>query len=287
MAASLGARSARLFVAVSVVVLSLASGVTLAARAKKPDMVSNWRGDAPIVIDGVNQEWQGRLSPAKDVPVSIGFFNDSQFLYFCLTTSDRAVREQIMRQGLIVWMDQEGGKKKSFGIEYPVGMRGMYMVERTGDTSEPTGASRKPLEANQDRLVIHGPGKNDRNDVSFEEAPGIQAKVGESTGVLVYELRVPLAKGEGQPYAVGAKADSIVGVGLETPEMERPAERPMGGGGGGRGGFGGFGGRGGYGGGGGGYGGRSGGYGRSAGGEMAKPMKVWTTVQLADASPAR
>jgi len=273
----------RALVAIAIVAPALLSGVTVAARSKKPDIISRWRGDTPIAIDGVNQEWEGRLSPVKDAPISIGFYNDSQYLYFCLTTSDRAARGQILRQGLIVWIDQKAGKKKSFGVEFPVGMPGTYVVERTGDTGEATGRQGQPMAANQDRLVILGPGKNDRRDLAFEEAPGIQAKIGESTGVLVYEMRVPLVKSDSQPYAIGARANAMIGVGLQTPEFDRSAMRPQmggGGGGGGRGGRGGFGGRGGGMGGRGGYGGR-GGMGGGRGFEAPKPLKVWNVVQLA------
>jgi hypothetical protein len=136
------------------------------------------------------------------------------------------------------------------------------------------------MAANQDRLVILGPGKNDRRDLAFEEAPGIQAKIGESTGVLVYELRVPLVKSDSQPYAIGARTNAMIGVGLETPEFDRSAMRSQMGGGGGRGGRGGFGGRGGGMGGRGGYGGR-GGMGGGRGFEATKPLKVWNVVQLA------
>ncbi len=283
---------ARVLLTIILMAPALLAGVTVGARSKKADVSSQWRGDTEIVVDGVNTEWQGRLSPVKDVPVSIGFFNDDRYLYFCLTTSDRATRAQIMRRGLIVWIDQGGGKKKDFGIEFPVGMSGMYMVEQTGgDTGEGRDRQAQPLEASKDRLVVLGPGKNDRRDLAFEEAPGIEAKIGESQGVMVYEMRVPLAKTETQPYAIGAKPDTIVGVGLETPEIDRSATpqhmgRGEGGEGGGHGGYGGghggYGGRGGLGGrgGDGGYGGRGGmGGGRSF--AQQKPIKVWDTVQLA------
>jgi len=224
----------RVLAAIALVAPALLSGVTLTASSKAPDFISRWRGEMPIAIDGVNQEWQGLLAPMKDTRVSIGFYNDDQYLYFCLTTGDRATRSQILRQGLIVWIDQRGGKKKNFGIEFPVGLPGMFVVDRAGDTGEARAVPARPLEANQDRLVILGPGKNDRQDLAFDEAPGIQAKIGESTGVLVYEMRVPLAKSDGQPYAIGARPNTVVGVGLETPEFNRSAMRPpIGGGGGG------------------------------------------------------
>lgn len=279
------ARSMRALVVVTFMAAIAMSGATLLAGPKKADMTSHWRGETPIAIDGVNQEWQGLLMPVKDVNASIAFYNDDQFLYFCLTTSDGATRSQILRRGLIVWIDQGGGKKKDFGVEFPVALPGMYVVERSGDAGDATGGSRQ-LDANQDRLIILGPDKNERHDLSFDEAPGIQAKIGQSEGVLVYEMRVPLARNSGQPYAIGARPNAIVGVGLETPEISQSATRPAMGGGGGEGGRGGYGGRGGmpgrggYGGRGGGYGGR-GGSGGGRGEQMTKPIKVWNTVQLA------
>lgn len=279
-------RVTRALVVIALVSPVLFAGVTVAARSRKADIASRWRGETQVTIDGVNEEWQGLLSPVKDVPVSIAFVNDDRYLYFCLTTSDRAARAQIMRRGLIVWIDQGGGKKKDFGVEFPVGLRGMYLVDRPGDTGEARDGQAQPLEASKDRLVILGPGKNDRRDLAFEEAPGIQARIGEAAGVLVYELRVPLAKAEGQPYAIGARPDALIGVGLETPEIDRSTMRPQM-----RGGEGGPGGRGGWGGGGGGYGGRGGtggrggyggrgGMGGGRGPEQQKPIKVWNTVQL-------
>jgi hypothetical protein len=258
---------------------ALFPGVRLDARSKKADMTSRWRSDTPVVVDGVNEEWGGMLSPVKDAPVSVAFSNDEHYLYFCLTTSDRSAREQILRQGLIVWIDPDGGKKKTFGVEFPVGMPGTYLIDRTGDTGEARGGQR-PVPANQDRLVILGPGKNDRRDLAFDEAPGIQAKIGETTGVLVYEMRVPLSRANNEPFAAGANDTSIVGVGLETPQFDREGMRPtMRGGSGGIGGRGGYGGRGGMGG-RGGYGGRGGMGPGGRGFEATKPVKVWKTVQL-------
>jgi hypothetical protein len=268
----------------------MSSTARLDARSKKPDLESTWRAGNTIAIDGVNQEWEGRLVPLKDVPASVGFYNDNDNLYFCLTTSDRNLRTQIMRQGLMVWVDPGGGKKKDFGVEFPVGLPGMVLLEQRGDTGEP-GISRQPLAADQERIVILGPEKNDRENISLDEARGIQAKIGESAGVLVYELKLPLHKTGKDSYGPGAEPGTIVGVGLETPEFQPPAGRSTGGGeGGGRrgpggGGWGGMGGHGGYGGYGGGHGGMGGGGERGGGRgsfERPKPLKAWTTVQLAE-----
>ena len=145
-------------------------------------------------------------------------------------------------------------------------------------------------------MAILGPGKDDRHDIALQELRGVQAKVGESVGVLVYELRVPLAVSADEPYAAGVKANAMLKVSLETPAFERPSGEGggrggPGGGGAGRGaGGGGFPGMGGRGGGmgapGGGMGGRGGGMGGPGGGgggnfQPPKPLDVSITVQLA------
>ncbi|MGE5359700.1 MAG: hypothetical protein ACM3NQ_11845 [Bacteroidales bacterium] len=261
-----------------------AAGGQLRAGSRKADLTSTWRAGDTIAIDGVNQEWQGKLTPIKDTPVSMAFYNDGEFLYLCLTTSDQATRTAIKRQGLTVWFDSEGGKKKDFGVEYPLGLPGMTVVERSGEMGEPSIRDR-PLDADTERLAILGPGKSDRETMGVEEAPGIQAKLGDENGVLVYEMKVPLRKADGVRYAIGATPDAIIGIGLETPEFQHPQSRTgMSGGDGGEGGRGGRGGWGGMGGMPGGMGGR-GGYGRPGGeggrGQMPKPLKQWATVLLA------
>src|SRR5512135_2473988 len=115
-----------------------AAGSHVGAGGHKADLTSTWRAGDTIAIDGVNQEWQGKLTPIKDAPVSMAFYNDGDFLYLCLTTSDRPTRTAIERQGLTVWFDSEGGKKKDFGVEYPLGLPGMTVVERSGEMGEPS-----------------------------------------------------------------------------------------------------------------------------------------------------
>ncbi|MFA4889034.1 MAG: hypothetical protein WC628_05625 [Candidatus Omnitrophota bacterium] len=58
-----------------------------------------------------------------------------------------------------------------------------------------------------------GPGKV----LSLEEAAkfGIEAKVGRENDYFVYELKVPLVKSIEHPYAIEAKTDKAIGLGLE------------------------------------------------------------------------
>lgn len=268
----------------------------LDARADRTRIDSHWR-DRDIVIDGSNAEWPGPLLQIDEkTPVAVAAANDGQFLYLVLHASDAMARARIVRQGLIVWFDPSGKNKKQFGIKFPVGMEGGGMrgtfggdgrrgTPRDGGTPPGGGAAGDPGQRGPEmfeppnRLEVHGPKKDDVHSFVADKVPGIAVKIGQVEGALVYELQVPLARTSEFEYAIGTTPGALIGIGLETPKMERPS--PDGGRGRGIGG-GGMGGRGGRGRGGGGMGGGGRGMGGAGrGGEQMKPIKAWALLQLA------
>ncbi len=259
-----------------------------------PHMDSRWR-TADITVDGRQDDWPSSLMPLGDQPLSIDAVNDGSFLYLRLATSDPGARQQILREGLLVWFDGAGGTKKRLGIKYPFvqhgsggaddnehGGRGGYGGGRrphggteSGDKPDPD--TYEPPEA----LEVLGPGKDDARMLVRDHAQGIEVALRMDHGTAVYELKVPLAKNSDHPYAVDAAAGQTIGVGFETEKLQSHSEggRHGGGGGGGHGGGGYGGGRG--------HGGGMGGYprGGSGGGEREaqppKPIKAWLTLKLA------
>lgn len=273
-----------------VVAVGMVAPEALDGRAKRVRIDSRWR-DRQITIDGDSGDWQGPLLPIDEKqPVSVAAVNDAQFLYVVLTASDQAARMQIMRDGLIVWFDPAGGDKKHFGIKFPVGMelgagRGGFGRGRSrGDDplSRPRSIGDEPGQdpgqratgfEPANRLEVLGPKKDDAHSFVLDRAPGIEAKIAQVEGSLVYELKVPLAPTTEFPYAIEAKPGAAIGLGLETPKRDVPSRGGPGDGGMGRGGIGG--GRRGGGGMGGGRGGDRRGF------EAPKPMKTWAVLQLA------
>jgi len=244
------------------------------------EVESKWR-DREIKVDGKSDDWLGALYYFENKKVSVGFLNDESYIYICMIAEDRLLRAQVMRQGFTIWFDPDGGKEKIFGIKYPIGIQGRGSQEipmRMREEEQEREKFRETFEGSMAELEILGPGKDEQKRMPVEDAKGINIVLKPSSGILVYEIKVPLFASEQHPYAAGARAGSSIGLGLEIPRMDMSAMRErMGGGrpggigmpGGGRGGMGG----------GGGMGMRSG---RRP--QMPKGLKVWITVKLASES---
>ena len=258
------------------------------AAAERPHFDSQ-RRDGAIAIDARFDDWYGNLQAFGDQPVSIQALNDGEFLYIRLTASDRGARMQIMRQGLTLWFDPDGGTKKKLGIKYPVVERGEPDERPGGFGGSGGGRGRggrdRPEAGDEgsfaplDRVDILGPGKNDARSLTRDHLPGVDVAIGSEQGMLRYELKIPLARTAERPYAIESQPGKTIGVGIETA---KPQQRSFGEGGrgGGFGGGGGMGGRGGV--------GAPRGGGRRGGdrdGERdvqpAKPLKGWATLTIA------
>jgi hypothetical protein len=225
-----------------------------------------------IVIDGKSDDWSGALSFIEKEQLSLGFFNDQNNLYVCLVTEGNFTRSQILRGGLTVWFDPEGGKEKKLGIRYPLGAPGREMQMRHGMTNPEETNEGSPREAmNELEIIRSKKAEPERMELAKAKDSGLEVAAAPSSGLVVYELKIPLQAKEGQPLALGAKPGVTIGIGFETSKpdfsrMQRGGFGGMPGGGMGRPGMGGgFGRRGRYG----------------MGSNIPEPLKIWTTVQLA------
>ncbi len=211
----------RLPILVFTLLLAVAAGIVFAATAER---ASNWR-DRDIRIDGSDEDWQGELSPVPKEHFSLGIVNDGDYLYICLPTKDSGTKAQIAGAGLVVWLDPVGGKKRRFGVHFPVpnppGQPGARRpARREGAYPEQPDSTRDPVPVRgQDVVGVLGPGKDDARLVPITEAAGIEGRVGVRGDLMVYELRVPLNRNSDHPYAPQAGPGQTVRFEIETAPL--------------------------------------------------------------------
>lgn len=255
----------------------------VACRSYKTFSVESRPPVHPVIVDGRSDDWSGNLYILDDELISVGFLNDQENLYICLLAENDALRTRMMQSGLTVWFDPTGGKKKALGIRIlpgphpgrgpmPKPQEGAREMDASKD--EPPGGFRTEIE-------IIDPASGGIRKFDPEDAGGIDIKAVPSSGLYVYELKIPLIRSDEFPIAVGASPGNKIGIGFETKKRdsgERPGPEDRGmGGDGGRPPMGG---------------GMPGGRGRPGGGrmggmrgggepQMSRDLKIWVLVQTA------
>jgi hypothetical protein len=296
-----------------------------AAGCALPEIESTWR-DREVIIDGIDEgsEWENARYILEDENMILGVLNDNDFLYLRLSTRDRDLQRQVLTAGFTVWLNENGKKKETFGIHFPLGNRagGMPMMRRGGEpptgenpnSEHPAGDNSNgesplgvpPMGDDPDQLEnmiimaqtgieILGPAEDARTFLTPDDlsSSGIEVKLDESKGILVYELCIPFVRDESHPYGIGAKHVNEIAIGLESGSYNMNQMRNQSGNPGSRGGRGGMGGMGGggMGGPGGGMGGPGGGRGgmgsrggTRGGGMITEPVEFWFNAVLAQES---
>jgi hypothetical protein len=243
-------------------------GTLVTVGCGEAKLESRWR-DREITVDGKRADWEGALITINDGAMDVGVLNDEANLYVCLVAATREDQIQMMLGGLTLWFDPNGGKEETFGIRFPLGHEPGGRKKRGDRSPIEQGLEElwKRIEAANELEIISGEHRS-RETLASATTVGIEVKASQNDFALVYELKIPLRSGPSTPFGIDPGSETI-GVGLETPKMERP-DRPM------RAGMGGMGRPG---------GGRGGKGGAMMGGRsqpsMPDPIGVWATIQLA------
>ncbi len=185
---------------------------------------------SPITIDGSNNEWTGdTLTFEKKVSVDYAFRNDSENLYVLFIFKDRKFMSSINKTGMTLWFNTEGKKKKKHGVRFQIKIlkadafislleqkRGPLPEEQKEEIrSKPS----YPVFFNE---VIDQKGKASIID-SGPSAPAFNSMIGE--GIIAYEFRIPIRRGEEQPGGIGTEPGKSVNIGFEwggmTEEMKK------------------------------------------------------------------
>ena len=204
---------------------ALAAATCAIIYAATPERASTWR-EHEIRVDGSDEEWHGEELPVKGEHFSLGLANDGQWLYLCLATKDLGLKAQIAKMGLVVWLDPVDGKKRRFGIHFPVpNPPGAARMPRgrVPNEGEGPGTARPEGEADevpgQGEIGVLGPGKNDAELIPIDQARGIEARVGVHGDLVVYEAKVPLMRGSEHPHAPNVEPGQMARLEIETAPL--------------------------------------------------------------------
>ena len=198
-----------------------------------PSTLQSSAPSTPPTIDGALGEWGGNLTYVDDEPVSMSVMRTDSLLYVALSTQDQSLIRSVAKNGLIVWVDPKGGKQRTYGIQYPLGLRAQRAGQRSPQASGAAGASRPTATLDQLALneldVIRHDSTRVRIPAKFSS--GLRAQATIDRGALVYELAIPVntASGTvtGQTHGLRSALGSTIGIGLQTPDPDEERNLQM------------------------------------------------------------
>ena len=180
------------------------------------ELGSIW-ADEPVVIDGDDSEWTLPRRVLEGDQRVVGFMNDDTFLYISYRTASQARIQQIVTQGLTIWIDPKGGTEKRIGFRYPIGSKPLGISPWDFDPRPGTTGYQAFLEQLlqlQPGIEILGSRKEDVALVPLENQVGLQLRIQWTKDLFVYELRIPYGRRSNLPHPVGTAPGRKIGIGI-------------------------------------------------------------------------
>lgn len=211
----------------SVLILLFLSGM-ISLNCNNLELESRWR-NSDISIDGNHAEWEGVLKYSEEKRATVGIMNDREYLYLCLLSADQQVLMQAMEAGFTVWFQGSGKKEEKLIIRFPLGEAMSHRERFRGGENRHDDRLGEFLREQSEMVITQNDRKVKLGLLDLDDY-GLEARIGQHMGRLVYEIRVPLHGSEKTPYAINLQPGKPLKVGFELGELKMPdrERRPRG-----------------------------------------------------------
>ena len=183
---------------------------------------SHW-SNGNIKIDGNQEDWGNTINFLKDENVGVGVQNDSDNVYICLVTSNRAHIMRAIRNGFTIWIDPQNDNK-TYGIKYPVGMSNDMMFnyqEKQDDNYQDMGARMKRYLSSMNEFELVNKNGKLLSGIPVINNYGIKLKINVTRDQLVYEIKIPLSHSINNGFFVNTTPGSKIRLGFEEGQFDR------------------------------------------------------------------
>lgn len=184
------------------IILPLALSFLTSCNSK--ELKNQW-AEKSLTIDGNYDDWEGHdLHYFEDQNLMIGTLNDTENIYMMVRFSDMQLARKINRHGVTIWVDKQGKKKKTHGIQYT----GSYDIHQSLVKYEQRPQGEPPMrDDGVQRLSarmepdVPGPGKiwiiegEDEREFDENQIHGVAVGSKDNKGVFCYEFRIPIPIG--------------------------------------------------------------------------------------------
>jgi len=181
-----------------------------------------------VVIDGLKNDWEGKLIFDSKSKIAVGFQNDKENIFLCFTTNDRANIMKILRLGLTIWFEPKGDGK-TIGIKYPLfdmdNVRDVPLRNELLDNERENPDERfKKILLSQNEISIVNEDDYPLYLIGNNDEKNIQAKIDVSGGTFIYELKVPLSTNKHAKYFIESAPNEKIKIGIVSNELKMDSQ---------------------------------------------------------------
>ena len=200
------------------ITLILLNILFLSLNAKKTKFTSI-PVSSKIVIDGKSNDWENIDATIWNDNIYVAFQHDNNYLYGLIITGDQSIKRQILFRGMTLWFDTKGKSKKEIGIGYPLGIRPNQTNNKSFNPSDfqkmrSEEQFTKALENIGNEVELFLGKKKIPHKKKITEIAGMEIKISESQGLLVYEIKIPCTEKSPFMFSVFPKKKNLLGFGL-------------------------------------------------------------------------
>ncbi len=158
-------------------------------------MLSN-AASSKIIVDGNQEDWDGKLKYFKDEQTAIGFQNDDDNLYFCLVTHNKPSVMKMMTLGLTIWFEPISGEQ-IVGLQYPkrmdkIASQNLMGKNRNQDNRSDFEMTVNTLMQNQSEFLIVDEDEEILYASPIGSSDGFEIKVNVVNQQFIYEAKIPI-----------------------------------------------------------------------------------------------
>ena len=178
-----------------------------------------------IKIDGDRSDWKGKLEVLDDEQIAVGFLNNEENLFLCLTTNDRENIMKIVSQGLTVWFYPEE-RDNVIGLNYPQQLTEFPRMERMRNDDGQKDYRQNPdarinnLLQSQSEYSIVDEDNNALFNYPVGSNTGFEVKASYANNYFVYEAKIPIGNNNISEVVVDVLPKEILSVLFETAEID-------------------------------------------------------------------
>jgi hypothetical protein len=223
---------------VLILILSFSCNSSKHSGKSKNVMPGTWQSQ-PVTIDGDSKDWPSPY-PNYDVKALVAYAtsNDKENLYITMETGDEMTQMKILKQGMTIMIDTDGGKDAQLKINYPLQNDSDPLEMAKEDNSGLQKGSATRITHNWDKKISKSAGEANQYSlegfsvcnggylVSQTTACGIKVKLGiDEYKELIVEVMVPFKAIYGKNVITAADAGHPISVCFAVKGFKAPSTK--------------------------------------------------------------